>query len=372
MTKRPISLFATGVRASVGGIASANRNVSAALGRLARETDRTLLTYAFDEEPAQEDGYRAFGAEKGDFALATLKGALRSGIVLFDHVRLALPMLALPALLRPPVVIFAHGSESWKRIKPLSIRAFRGADLVLTNSNFTLGKMRSRFSGFNGVACPLGLPPQFVLTPAPPPRATQGPAMRAADGSDCPLGPRVMILVGRMDAGEQEKGHRELIEALPGVVSQVPDAQLVFVGVGSDTPALQALAANSSAASRIAFAGRVDDGLLAALYAAAYAFVMPSRQEGFGLVYLEAMNYALPCLACRDDGGADVVVDGETGVLVDQPINPKQLTNAIVALLSDPEGARRMGEAGWRRLNSEFSAAAHQARVLELVRPLIR
>jgi starch synthase len=98
---------------------------------------------------------------------------------------------------------------------------------------------------------------------------------------------------------------------------------------------------------------------------------MPSRQEGFGLAYLEAMNYAKPCLACHDDGGAEVVVHNETGVLVPQPVDPHQLDDALAGLLADPARARRYGEAGWRRLTDKFSASAHQARVAEFIRPLL-
>jgi glycosyltransferase involved in cell wall biosynthesis len=99
---------------------------------------------------------------------------------------------------------------------------------------------------------------------------------------------------------------------------------------------------------------------------------MPSRQEGFGLVYLEAMNYAKPCVACRDDGGAEVVVDGETGKLVDQPINLAKLRKVLEEILGDEANAKRMGKAGLKRLNENFSSAAHQERIAKHVRNLLQ
>jgi phosphatidylinositol alpha-1,6-mannosyltransferase len=180
-----------------------------------------------------------------------------------------------------------------------------------------------------------------------------------------------MLLVGRMDAGEREKGHRELMAILPIVRKKVPDAELVFVGDGSDAHEIARIAAASTSSSHIFLPGRVDDTFLAELYRSAYAYVMPSRQEGFGLVHLEAMNYALPCVACMDDGAADVVVDGETGLLLRQPLDERELSEAIVGLLSNPDRARAMGVAGWRRLNAEFTAAAHQDRVAAALRPLL-
>lgn len=363
---------ATGISRTHGGIASANRNVAKALARLAEQKARDMHTYVLHEDLGGNDAYRGFGGAKAAFALAAWRGAAGAGLAVFDHVRLALPILALPKHARGPVVICAHGSESWRRIRGASIAAFRAADLVLANSAYTLRKMQGRFDGFNGVACPLGLPPQFALSSTPPPRGQAHVSLRAADGAERQLGPRVMLMVARMDAGEREKGHRELIAALPSVLAHVPTAQLVFVGGGSDAPALQRLAAASPAAAHICFAGQLADADLDALYHAAYAYVMPSRQEGFGLAYLEAMNHALPCVACRDDGGADVVIEGETGLLVNQPIDRAQLASTLVRILSNETMAREMGVAGWRRLNAHFSAEAHQARVLELVAPLLR
>jgi glycosyltransferase involved in cell wall biosynthesis len=65
------------------------------------------------------------------------------------------------------------------------------------------------------------------------------------------------------------------------------------------------------------------------------------------------------------------VVDGETGVLVGQPIDPAELTAAIAGLLEDPARAARMGVAGWNRLQREFTSEAHQARVMAVLRPLL-
>lgn len=369
---RPRLLFvATGIERTTGGIASANRNVLAALDGMASARGGRAEALVLGEPVRREAGYRAFGGAKAGFALATLAAMPGADLIVFDHVRLALPMLAVPPALRPPVVICAHGSESWRRMKPGSIPAFRAADLVLANSAYTLGRMQARFSGFAGVACPLGLPPQFAMTAAPPAQGTEPIELRAADGVVRGLGPRMLLLVGRLDPGEREKGHRELMAVMPALAERFPEVQLVFVGGGGDLTPLTEAARASSAAAGIFLPGQVATEQLAALYRRAYAYVMPSRQEGFGLVYLEAMNFAKPCLACRDDGGAEVVVDGETGLLVDQPIDLGQLRDRLGDLLADPARARAMGEAGWRRLAAQFSSQAHQARVAGLVAPLL-
>lgn len=369
--KKPILFVATGVSGTEGGIASANRNVLAALQAVAAETGRRVRTIVLTEPAMRQSDYQAFGNDKLAFAVATLTGLATASLVVFDHVHLAPPMFAMPSGIRPPVVICAHGSESARRIRPTSIRAFQAADLVLANSHYTLGRMQAVIPRFKGVACPLGLPPQFALTPAPPVQSETVIRLEAADGMVRPLESRACLLVGRMDAGEREKGHREMLAAMPELAARFPEAQLVLAGGGSDLEPLRALARTSQAASRIFLTGRVSDETLEALYRRAYVFAMPSRQEGFGLTYLEAMNQGRACIACRDDGGADVVVEGETGLLVGQPIDPAELLEVLCRLMADPALTRRLGEAGWARVADQFSAGAHQARVVGLVRPLL-
>ncbi len=382
--KRKMSMFSTGIARSDGGIAAANRNVLAAMERVSARVGAALDVHILHESSSTtyrtgENGAwvmeKCHGGNQYTMGAAIGQALFTSRLVLFDHVHLAKPLASLsffPRFLRAKTVICAHGSESWKRIKPSSIKAFQAADLTLTNSNYTLEHMRQTFTGFAGQACPLGLPPQFALTSSPPMWGAQRPVLTAADGTKRAISERAMLLVGRMDPAEQEKGHRELIRALPRVCREVADADLVFVGGGGDAQALAQIAAASPAAGRIFLAGRVDDDKLRDLYAAAYAYVMPSRQEGFGLVYLEAMNHALPCLACHDDGAADVVVDGETGLLVNQPIDDDELTAAIVELLSNPSRARAMGEAGWIRLHDKFTAEAHQSRMEAALESLLQ
>lgn len=369
-------LCATGLDGIYGGIARVNSNVALALARLGEEFKRPVQVLKLLESCETVGQAGSFGGDKARFAVATSRALHRARLVVFDHAHLALPIVWFPRWLRAKVVILGHGSEVGRRIRPVSRRALGLADLVITNSEHTLRHMRRALSRDDiGVVCPLGLSPHFVLSPEPPTAVDKQEAradlrLRAADGVLRPIGSSAMLIVSRLDAGEREKGHRELIGALPAVRQLVPGAQLVIVGGGSDELELSSLAASSPAASAIFLTGRVPDAVLERLYLAAYAFVMPSRQEGFGLVYLEAMNWALPCVACRGDGGGEVVVDQQTGRLVDQPIERQALVQILVELLANTTSAHEMGVAGWHRLNSKFTSAAHQSCLMGHLRPL--
>jgi glycosyltransferase involved in cell wall biosynthesis len=86
-------------------------------------------------------------------------------------------------------------------------------------------------------------------------------------------------------------------------------------------------------------------------YRRAAVFCLPSRQEGFGIVFLEAMVNAIPIVAARAAAVPETVADGEVGLLVD-PDDPEALANRLALLLTDPERRRAMGEAGRRRVEA--------------------
>ena len=104
----------------------------------------------------------------------------------------------------------------------------------------------------------------------------------------------------------------------------------------------------------ILFTGFVSEPELDTLYSRAALFALPSRGEGFGLVYLEAMSHRLACVGSIHDAARDVVVDGRTGRLVDQS-DRDALTESLVALLNDPAERQRMGDEGYRQLHEHFS-----------------
>ncbi|HKZ39768.1 MAG TPA: glycosyltransferase family 4 protein, partial [Candidatus Hodarchaeales archaeon] len=285
----------------------------------------------------------------------------------FDHVRLALPLLPLMRGGLIKTVIFAHGSESWKRLRAGNRAAFRSASLCITNSHFTLKKMREKISKFQGVACPLGLSPEFPLNIEIPQKHFSHMELTAADGRTRTLSNRIILLVARMDQKEGQKGHRALINIMPKLLEEFPEAQLVFPGPGDDTRNLQKLAESIGIAPSVFLPGFVSAEVLGCLYRRCYMFAMPSKQEGFGLAYLEAMNYAKPCIGCFNQGAEDVIIDGETGFLIHDPNDPAELLRVIRTLLQEPERARTFGIAGFNRLHEHFTSSQYQNRVKEQI-----
>lgn len=177
--------------------------------------------------------------------------------------------------------------------------------------------------------------------------------VRLADGP-------IVLEVARL---AEVKGQRTLLEALPQV-----DATAVFVGRdleqgGAYERLLQAEAERLGVADRVVFAGYRDD--VPALLAGCDVFCLPSSAEGLPLVVLEAMVQGKPVVATSVGGTPELVVDGETGLLV-TPGDAEALSDALAQLLDDPERARLAGEAGKTRVERDFSLASSSERVLSL------
>jgi phosphatidylinositol alpha-1,6-mannosyltransferase len=201
-----------------------------------------------------------------------------------------------------------------------------------------------------------------ALTPAAAARMTRlHPGVDAAQFSTDPAAGRairerygladrpVAVCVSRL---VRRKGQDTLLRAWPGVIDKVRDAALLIVGGGPYSARLHNLAERSGLAPSVRFTGPVPPGELAAHYAAGDVFAMPCRTrrggldvEGLGIVYLEASASGLPVIGGDSGGAPDAILEGESGYVVPGK-DVDALTRRLVALLSDPAGARAMGEKG--------------------------
>lgn len=346
-----VALGAISFNGGTGGIARVARLVAKVLvedylrGRLGL----TLLSFN-DRAPIKDFPAPVVQARgsKTRFTFASLLQARRCSHFLYDACHLP-QVHQLPGLARRPYLTFLHGIEIWETAKSGYIRTAQRAHTLLVNSQFTLDRAERLHGRFpKARVCWLGTEMDDL---------PEAPAI--GDG------PPQVLIVARLE-DERYKGHRELIACWPRVVAAVPDAMLRIVGQGPDREALQKLAAQSPTASRIVFEGFVSEATLQAHYANATVFCMPSRGEGFGLVYIEAMRQGLPVVASIHDAASEVVCDGQTGYVVNMD-SPDELPERLVALLANRERARAMGLAGQRRWAEHFRFSAFRERFLPLL-----
>ncbi|MBV9543696.1 MAG: glycosyltransferase [Chloroflexi bacterium] len=160
------------------------------------------------------------------------------------------------------------------------------------------------------------------------------------------------FLVGNVGRLAPQKGQRHLIGATPLLLERVPRAHVVIAGGGDLEDFLRSLAAELGVSDRVHVLGPRTD--VPALMHALDAFVMPSIWEGFGIVLLEAMAAARPIVASSVATIPEVVLDGQTGLLV-PPGDAVALADALARLADDPALAHYLGERGRERLDRSFS-----------------
>ncbi len=159
-----------------------------------------------------------------------------------------------------------------------------------------------------------------------------------------------VVMVGRLSP---EKDVETLIRATSLAIRQWPGFRLMIAGAGPCLSSLQRLTVDLGVAGFVQFLGNVND--IPALLARASVAVLPSLREGLPLTLLEAMSRGLPVVATRVGGNPEVVVEGETGMLVPAGY-PDRLADAMLRMRLDSRLGRQMGAAGRRRVESEFDA----------------
>ena len=178
---------------------------------------------------------------------------------------------------------------------------------------------------------------------------------------DVPAQARVLLAVCRL---EPQKGLDIAVRALPDIRTRHPTAELVVLGEGPQRPDLEQLAANLEVPVHLL--GRVPD--VAAWLQRADVLVHPARWEGFGLALLEAMLASKPVVATSVSSIPEIVVDGQTGLLV-PPDEPQVLAAAVTRVLDEPGD---YGEQGRRRAQSQFSVSRMADRTLALYETALR
>ena len=339
-----------------GGVQRAGRHLAAVLTEFAASRNMDCRLLSLNDSPELHRmtvGGREFvftGSEraKGRFTVAAIKAARRKAkLVLAAHPNLGTVVQAMRfAAPKMKSIICTHGSDVWEPLRGWRRRALLHANMVLAPSRDTADHVEEE----QGVVSerirvlPWALDPEF--------EALLVPGSQTALPHEFPAG-RVILTVGRWMTTERYKGMDTLITALPRLLTRWPELQLVLVGTGDDRAWLEELAEKNGVHLHVHFLSELSYAEIAACYAACEIFALPSRGEGFGLVYLEAMACGKPVIGGAHGGAPEVIQDGVTGYLVPHG-DTIQLATSIEALLADPALAKEMGLRGRQRAENEF------------------
>jgi glycosyltransferase involved in cell wall biosynthesis len=359
---------------AAGGVQRASRHVAAVAAKFAAEHGLAYRFLSFTDPQGlhtlrvgpNEFQFSGHARDKSQFALAALRAAGRQPLlVIATHPHLA-PLVAAMRLRSRKFrsIVFAHGLEVWQPLGWPRGAALRSSDLVIAPSRDTaqhlISNQKIRAEKVRQLAW--GLDPEFearLRAPNPPPRPAAFPQHA-----------RIILTVGRWDPAERYKGADTLISTLPRVLQTIPDAALVLLGDGDDRPRLEQLARDSGIADRIHFLFGLSQEELFACYAHCDVFALPSRAEGFGLVFLEAMANSKPVIGGAHGGTPDVIEDGVTGVLVPHG-DVAMLSNALISLLADPARAAEMGARGRDRVQTDYTFERFQSGLSHLLEEVL-
>jgi phosphatidylinositol alpha-1,6-mannosyltransferase len=334
-----------------GGICRVARLLTRVIGEQAGQLHLSARTLVLnDSVPSTELGVPIESARgsRARFVYKVNKAALTQSHFIYDFLGMARAHSLLP-LLRRPFLTFICGIEVWEGTRPDRIACARRASMLVSISEYTRTRAECDFGCFSQArVCWLGTETDEVPSSAP---EHNGP-------------PRVLI-VARMD-DPSYKGHAELLRAWPTVVAALPDAILTIVGTGDGAAAYKAMAGCLPCADRIEFRGFVPDAEMDDIWSRASVFAMPSRGEGFGLVYIEAMRHGLPVIASIHDAAPEINLDGCTGYNVDLD-RPGELAEKIIYLLRNRDRAAELGGNGQRRWHEHFRYSAFRDRFLPIL-----
>lgn len=277
--------------------------------------------------------------------------------VFCGHINLAPLVKTLCAPLGIPYKVFTYGKEVWEPLPNKYQQALKQAANILTISRYS----RDRCCENNHID-----QEKFQLLPCmvdenifiPQPKPKDLIERYKLDGA------KVLMTVARLWSGDPYKGVDVTIRALPRILPIFPEVKYLVIGRGDDQLRLAKLAKDLGVEKQVIFAGFVPTEDLVRHYQVADAYVMPS-QEGFGIVYLEAMACGIPVLSGDADGSAEPLQDGKLGWRVPYR-DPEAVANACIEML---KGEDQRCDGNWLREESVkvFGRVAFTERVKQLL-----
>ncbi len=345
---RPIAhVWVPSYAASVGGIQQFSRSLIVALTQEFPDIEWRVLAKHDGSEPGRRlrgSGHWPQPLRLLHFTVLLLWAAWaeRPVLILSTHIHFTPLARLCQRWWGIPFAAVAHGVEAWGLTNPRVIRALREAAGVLAVSRFTrdclvrelalpAAQVQLLPNTVSAAAFQLGPKPAYLLK-----------------RYQLDLAQPIILTVSRLVANEGYKGYEQILRALPALRLRLPNVHYILGGQGDDAARMAALVQALGLETCVTLAGFIPETELNDCYNLCDVFAMPSRKEGFGIVFLEALACGKPVIAGNQDGSVDPLRDGRLGVLID-PLNLSALTEALhdvltrqypLPILSDPAGLR--------------------------------
>ena len=355
-----------------GGIAVYNLDILRVFNETFLADEAVVLTMN-DKNSPSEYGFRnnikvkncgVFGRfRKKFFVLRAIcySVKLRPELIICGHINMGGLCLAIKKIFGLNYMVCAYGIDVWNISKKTHIRALKEALFITSISRCTKDKIVEQA---NVPAERIYLLPNAVDRSEFYPKGRRNDLIKKYDLEESKL----ILTVCRLSSTEKYKGYDKVINALPSVIIAIPDVKYMLVGDGDDVGRINRIIEDYGLRDKVILTGFIPDEELVDYYNLCDVFVMPSKKEGFGFVFLEALACGRPVIAGNKDGSVDAVLNGDVGILVD-PDDIDEIAEAILKVLKGEVDKRLLdGEYLRERVIGEYGSDRFKERIQHLLR----
>jgi glycosyltransferase involved in cell wall biosynthesis len=347
----------------MGGIERMNRVLMKAGDGIKKDLSSSFTAFSVydqqeDVNPAyiSKKNFKGFSGNLFNFFMEVVSRGNKYDQVILSHIHLAPAGLILKYLHRSEVFVIAHGVEVWKKLNLLQRLMLRNANSILAVSNFTRNKIHhihqillNKIQIFHNCLDPF-IKPSI--------------SFKTKEQNDVPI----IFTLCRISSSELYKGYYQVIAALALLAKQNIDFRYCLGGKYEQQEYQNIIKyiAEQGITDKVELCGYISDSDLPSYFDMADIFILPSKKEGFGLVFTEAIVSGVPVIAGNKDGSVDALLNGELGVLVD-PDNVEEIASAIKQLLLSPPSQMTRAERTKLAL-ANFDFSLYKQNLIKLLR----
>ena len=258
--------------------------------------------------------------------------------------------------------VVAHGLEAWDIHRSSVVNALKNADCILAVSSYTRDRLLVEQQIPHEKICIFPNTfdsTQFAIAPKP---------SYLLDRYRLQSNQLTLLTVARLADSKRFKGYDQVLKALPSIRQILPTIHYLIIGKGPDRPRIKQLIDQLDLQDCVTLAGFVPDNELGDHYNLCDVFAMPSKREGFGIVYLEALACGKPALGGNQDGAVDALCGGKLGALVD-PDDLEAIAQTLIQMLQGtyPNPLMYQPKALRQAVIDTYGMAAFQRRLADLL-----
>lgn len=348
---------------NTGGIEEFNKKIIRSFENISKkngfENYRINIISIYDENfhyhPINQNiNFVGYSGNRVKAVFEIIKKVEKKDIIFFGHINL-LPLAILNIIINGVKKIFfsIYGIEVWKKFNFLESQFLKKFSF-LSISNYT----KNEFSKNSGVN-----PKNIQIFPC---------CIEIIKNEESIKNPYKqsdfnVLTVSRLSSNDTYKGIDHVIQALPLIIKKIPNIKFTIIGKGDDKLRLQKICKKLKVDEYVDFRGYVEK--LDPYYKFCNLFTLPSKNEGFGIVFLEAMQYKKPVLSCNSGGSQDVIKNNETGfhsIYGDLD----SINDMILFIYNNKEHATNIGNAGYKHLMQNFTFRNFQDRLEKILKTL--